>query len=370
MRPTRFELLWLRIPFQRRFAHARSERTEAETMLVVASDGNGMSGFGEVLPRSYVTGEELESCFNLHGPVLAASLLGREFATQDDLVRWTRAELEEPAWGPALFGGFEGSLLDLHDQAHGVDFGALLGPPRADPPGYCVTIGFECPTAELRKRAMAARLRGATAVKLKVGGDGDAERVAVLAEALGTGVALRLDGNGVLSLDEAIRLLEETREMRLHSLEQPFAPGTTDLLPQLTELHARSGVDLMADESVCTVRDARRWLESGGYQWFNVRVGKSGGLLAAAALADLASSRGIKLVSGTMVGETAVLDRSSELLLRHTKTIPYVEGLGQHRFLLAASPVRRIEVGSGRGAFALDPEVVEQCLVARRIVGG
>lgn len=324
---------------------------------------------GEVLPRSYVTGEDLWSSLEVDGPELATSILGRRFGNQSEFVGWIARELEEARWGPALFGGFESALIDLHRQVHGLDLTRLLGPQRGSPPGRCVTLGFDCPMEDLAKYAKAARIGRATAVKLKVGTAGDIERIRAVAAALPSSIPLRLDGNGAFSFDDSVRLLEETRGIAIQSLEQPLAAGEPDLHAKLTEIRRRYGASLMADESVCTIHDARAWAEAGGYQWFNVRVGKSGGLLGAAMIARLAQARGIDLVCGTMVGETEVLDRASELLLAHSDCLPYVEGLGQHRFLLAARPVQRAPEAAAGATFVLDHEVVEQCLVTRRTIG-
>ena len=60
------------------------------------------------------------------------------------------------------------------------------------------------------------------------------------------------------------------------------------------------------------------------------------------AILNRARDAGIGVVAGTMVGETAVLDAASELLLAHRDELSYVEGLGQSRQILEASPVIRV----------------------------
>ena len=369
MRPVHCELLCLRIPFHRRFVHARSDRSASDTLLVVLRDAEGRIGMGEVLPRSYVTGEDLTSCLEISGPDLAAAVVGRDFGNDSDLVGWITTQLEECRWGPAILGGFESALLDLQAQNHGLDLEKLIGPRRRTLPGRCVTIGLECPTGDLPKYAKAAWIGRATAVKLKVSTAEDSGRVAALGRGLAPDIALRLDVNGALSFEDVVCLLEETRHVAIQSVEQPLAPEEVDLAGKLVELRRRCGASLMADESVCTIHDARHWVETGGYQWFNVRVGKSGGLLAATAIARLAQAHGIGVVCGTMVGETEVLDRASALLLARSESLPYVEGIGQYRFLLSVRPVRRVPLGPETSTFVLEQEVVAQCLVTRRTIG-
>jgi L-alanine-DL-glutamate epimerase-like enolase superfamily enzyme len=120
----------------------------------------------------------------------------------------------------------------------------------------------------------------------------------------------------------------------VQSLEQPLPAGEPDLAARLERLFRQHGVPLMADESVCSAADIEAWPTPAGYRLVNVRVGKCGGLLGARA----ARRRGLGLTGGTLVGESAILDRHGGILLGRTDDLPYMEGLGQHRWLLAGEP--------------------------------
>ncbi len=341
MRVTGCEILRVRLPFRSAFRHAAAERDASDTVLIVLEDEAGHRGFGEILARRYVTGESSEAIFTTGAPQLGAGVVGREFETQEALVAFLLDQLEAEQWPPALFGGFEAALINLFEQGAAWDTSAVLGPRRVSQPGNCFTIGLEA-SEQLRLRAREARLAGATVVKVKVGGEGgedDVARLRLLNQCWKGAMPLRLDANGSLSVDGANALLAACAALPLESLEQPFPAEEPDLADKLQEVHARSGVPLVADESVCRLSDARRWARLGGYQYFNIRVGKCGGLLASRQIMGVARGNGIGLVGGSMVGESAVLRHGSELLLRHTDDLPYVEGLAQNRALLACEPV-------------------------------
>ena len=51
----------LRIPFHQVFRHALHNREESDAVIVKVTGSDGRSGFGESLPRSYVTGETTET---------------------------------------------------------------------------------------------------------------------------------------------------------------------------------------------------------------------------------------------------------------------------------------------------------------------
>ena len=51
----------LNIPFKISFSHAQANRKETQTLLVKAETKSGQIGYGEGCPRSYVTGESIDS---------------------------------------------------------------------------------------------------------------------------------------------------------------------------------------------------------------------------------------------------------------------------------------------------------------------
>jgi len=365
MRVTGCEILRLRLPFRSAFRHAAAERSASDMILVVLEDDGGRRGFGEILARSYVTGETNEEIFAVGAPELGALVVGQRFERQAALLAFLRAELEGERWQPALFGGFEAALINLFEQSVSWDLTEILGTSRKTTPGNCFTIGLEPSEDRYRQRAREARLAGATVVKVKVGGEGDARRLGVLNECWKGAMPLRLDANGGLTVEQAGALLDACSALPIESLEQPLAATDPDLPAKLRHLYGRTAVPLVADESVCRLSDARRWAGTGAYQFFNIRVGKCGGLLACSMIMGVARSSGIRLVGGSMVGESAVLRHASELLLLHSEDLPYVEGLRQNRSLLAFEPVEVVVHGETT-VFRLREEAWEQCFVGCR----
>ena len=117
MRVTGCEILRLRLPFRSAFRHAAAERSASDMILVVLEDDGGRRGFGEILARSYVTGETNEEIFAVGAPELGALVVGQRFERQAALLAFLRAELEGERWQPALFGGFEAALINLFEQS-------------------------------------------------------------------------------------------------------------------------------------------------------------------------------------------------------------------------------------------------------------
>ncbi|MHC4611148.1 MAG: hypothetical protein ACYS7M_12460, partial [Planctomycetota bacterium] len=65
----------LEIPLRRKVAHATSERAVADPIVVAVELMNGVVGYGETLPRPYVTGETVASVVGAIREVFVPALL-------------------------------------------------------------------------------------------------------------------------------------------------------------------------------------------------------------------------------------------------------------------------------------------------------
>ena len=55
------------VPLKRVVRHASFARTESENLIVRVTLSDGTTGYGEGVPRSYVTGETIDSTFAISG---------------------------------------------------------------------------------------------------------------------------------------------------------------------------------------------------------------------------------------------------------------------------------------------------------------
>lgn len=330
----RVELTRCRIPFRQAFSHAAAKRAESDVIHVALTDAEGRTGFGEIQAREYVTGETNDAIWDEHAAQLTNSLIGESFDTVDAVRDWLES-LADRASQPACVGGFDMALHDLVDLSGALDWTTVLGDERTRLVGRCTTIGDDMNDKALIRQARFARLSGCTVAKLKVSGPDDADRCRTLRQHLGDDIAIRLDGNGRMTLDGALALFESIAELNIQSLEEPFDRKLDSTDADLRRLHDQTGVPLVADESACTVADVERCADTDTYQIINVRVGKCGGLTGTRAVLDAARERNLGLVCGTMVGESAVLLRYSKKLLKHCNSLDYVEGIDQNKTLLA-----------------------------------
>ncbi|MEE9335387.1 MAG: enolase C-terminal domain-like protein [Granulosicoccaceae bacterium] len=366
------EFIRLALPFNNGFEHARAARKISDTILVKLTAETGEQGWGEILPRPYVTGETVDAILDetTNEPAaLVQSLSGVKIVNQSELEQWIDKHLSSYQQHTALFGGLEIAMWDLLSQSYGVDWDQALGPINERPLGRCVTIGFDASTEKLRARAIDAKLKNATVVKLKIGLDDDIERIKLLDKHLNGKVPIRVDANGLFDTDCMRVLLEACAgTTALQSIEQPFSHADNSHADALQSLFSQFHIPFVADESVCSIENARQWQKSGGFQIYNLRIGKHGGIRATRIIRDLANASGIGLVSGSMVGETGILTQASELLLSRSTGFDYVEGLGQNRQFLAIDPVELVAGGQRLKTFKLKPQADAELVQGRRTI--
>lgn len=329
MRVERITLHRVQIPLKSAFKHARAERSTTDAVIVAAHAG-GHTGYGEVLPRLYVTGETIEGVLATSAPVIAERLLRAELSDREAVLSWLRRELSEAGTHLSAFGGFELALLDLAGRTFGFGAGETLGTSAGPelPPG--VIIGFEIPTEGIAKHCAFLRLSGRRHVKVKVGLPDDRARVEQVARVF-KDTPLRLDANGDWTADRAIEVLRSLTDLPIASIEQPVPREDLDGLRRVRE---ETRIPVMADESVCSLADAERLIAAHAADIFNIRLGKHGGMLAAQQITRVAQRHGLSVHLGTMVGETGILTRATELFSRFVPGFDCLDGKGQNEFLL------------------------------------
>ena len=76
---TELQLFAVDLPFKVAFKHAAASRTTSESLFLRVGLDSGAQGWGESLPRAYVSGEHREGAFALLRDAILPGLLGRTF---------------------------------------------------------------------------------------------------------------------------------------------------------------------------------------------------------------------------------------------------------------------------------------------------
>ena len=97
------ELMSVDLPFRRAFRHAAAARKSSESLFLKCVTEAGAVGFGESLPREYVTGETRDKAFALLERFVLPELIGIEFGSMKDVYEFLRtAKYFEGCYGKHL----------------------------------------------------------------------------------------------------------------------------------------------------------------------------------------------------------------------------------------------------------------------------
>jgi L-alanine-DL-glutamate epimerase-like enolase superfamily enzyme len=272
-----------RWPIAGSFTISRGAKTEA--VVVVAELGDGKArGRGECVPyaRYGETVETVTAAIEAIRPHLAAGL--------------TRIGLQSAIPPGAARNALDCAFWDLEAKQSGHRAHELAGLPAPRPLTTAFTISLGTPVAMAQAAAAAA---GRPLLKIKLGSDGDPERIAAVRNAAPK-ATLIVDANEGWTERNLARNLAACAEAGVVLVEQPLPESADDALARIAR-----PIAICADESA----HGRSSLAAlpGKYDAVNIKLDKAGGLTEALAMADEASRLGLSIMAGCMVATSLAM---------------------------------------------------------------
>ena len=270
-------------PLASAFRISRGAKTEAHVVVAEVADG-ACAGRGEAVPYPRYdetpegTRAEIESVRD---------------AVEGGLGREGLLEALPPG---AARNALDCALWDLEAKQAGRPAWALAGLAAPKPCVTAVTLSLDTPE---NMGAAAARHAHLPLLKLKVTGEGDAERIRAVRENA-PGARLIVDANEGWSASMLDELLPALAALGVEMVEQPLPAADDAALAG-----RRLSLAVCADESCHTRADLPR-LE-GRYPMVNIKLDKTGGLTEALALAREAQASGFRIMVGSMVGTSLAM---------------------------------------------------------------
>jgi len=184
-----------------------------------------------------------------------------------------------------------------------------------------LTIGIDTPES-MAEQAKSFLKRGVTMIKVKLGKDPvtDIERIKQIRYAIGNDIKLRIDANQGWSFEAAVHALTEIGKYDVEFCEQPMRSFNDHLLPELCHL---SPIPIMADESVFTHHDAERIINANACAYINIKLAKSGGLLEAIKINNVAAAAQIHCMMGGMLESRLALTAKVHFAMANNNIIFY-----------------------------------------------
>jgi L-alanine-DL-glutamate epimerase-like enolase superfamily enzyme len=286
----------LREPFV--IASGRVDATRAALVEITLEDASGRvaHGMGEAAALPPVTREDQPDLLRAIAAA-ARDLTGGTFEHIGQLASALDAALGAT---PVARAGLECALLDAWARLTGVPVYRLLGGRMLRRLVTDMTLPIASP-ARMAELAMNHRARGFNSFKVKVGKSLDDDVRALLGvHARVPDATFRLDANAAFTAAEALELVAKARAAGLHleCFEQPCA---RDDLEGMAQVAREGGLCVLADESVRNEADLVRVIAAGAAHGVNLKLAKSGGMIAALALGRRARAAGLVVMCGGMV---------------------------------------------------------------------
>ena len=264
-------------PLKNPFVISRGAKTAANVVVATVSDGT-YSGSGEAVPYARY-GETVEG--------VIAAIEGAQF--------YDRANLQKQLPPGAARNALDCALWDLEAKQRQTTVASQAGVSVLKPLLTAFTLSLGAPAD------MAAAARAVPhlpLLKLKLGGEGDPERMLAV-RAARPDARIMADANEAWTLDMLLPFLQAATDAHVELIEQPLPADNDGALLGLPWPHA---IAICADESVHTAAD----LANLGHRYsaVNIKLDKAGGLTAACDLVRAARSQNFKVMIGSMVASS------------------------------------------------------------------
>ena len=294
-----------RWPIAGSFTISRGAKTEAVVVVAAVTDGVH-TGRGECVPypRYGETPEGTVSAIETLGPRLRSGL--------------SRLDLQSLIPAGAARNALDCALWDFEAKIQGTSVASLINLQQVRPLTTAFTISLGTPETMAAATATAA---GRPLLKVKLGGEGDEDRIRAVRRAAPQ-TELIVDANEAWTPENCARLLACCVDAGVTLVEQPLPAGHDEVLETGTIKALRQKIAICADESV----HDRASLPAlrGRYDAINIKLDKTGGLTEGLAMADEALRLGFSIMVGCMVATS--LSMAPAVLLAQRARVVDLDG--------------------------------------------
>ena len=286
----------LKAPLKTPFVTSLRRVDTLEDLVIIIECDDGTVGYGEGAPTPIITGETIGSMLATIA-YIQPYIIDRDIEDFDDILLNIHKLILKNTTAKSIL---EIALYDLKAKSSKLPLYRMLGGTQTK-----FSTDITISMGEIDKMIAdchSAVALGYNTLKIKIGDDPqkDVERVRAIHYALDKNIKLRLDANQGWTAKESVTLLYalEKQNIIAEFIEQPVAADDFEGLAYIKE---RVQTPLLADESIFSVKDARKLLELKAIDYVNIKLAKTAGISQALKLADLSKEFGVKCMIGCML---------------------------------------------------------------------
>ena len=302
--------------------------SEYRDVLYTSYSRDGLTGHGEGAP--IVRYQE-----NAQGAQKAVDSV-RDLLLSADPMQFAKIMNEVFARVPGEWAGkasIDLALMDWVGQKLGIPLYSYFGLDPKDTPLTTFSIGIDTPEITRQKTREAA---ADPILKVKVGLSTDEPTIEAVRSV--TKKPLRVDANeGWKDKEEAVRKINWLEKQGVEFIEQPLP---ADRIEDTRWIRSRVHIPIIADEACRHASDIPKLREA--YDGVNVKLDKSGGMLEAYRMIQVAKALGMKTMLGCMVSSSVSVTAAAHL----SPLVDYADLDGN--LLIANDPFHGVRVEKGK----------------------
>jgi muconate cycloisomerase len=317
----------LKLPFSFDFSHSLRKRSYVNNIIVeiIAQQGQ-IVGYGEGAPRSYVTGESIESTIKSIRHFIKYDSFPRKLNDISQI--WNFIDnITRGREHNAAICAIETALLDALGKSQ--DRYIIEYFPKdfmTDNVYYGAAIPLDNRqrTMEMCRLIKTLKIK---ALRLKLGKNLEQNKTILetVHSVFEGDYDLRVDINCAWDRELAFMHIPLIQKYNVKAIEQPMMPDNPDIA-DFADLMQKIGVILMADESACSFNDVEKIVKEGYYKMINVRLSKCGGIKNSFRVIDHLRLNGIPFQVGCQLGESGILSAAGRAMCLLCRDAVYYDG--------------------------------------------
>ena len=307
---TELKLIPLKTPFIT--ALRRVENVEFVRVTLICE--NDFKAIGEAPATKAITGEGLEDILNSIEKVKSLLVL---HMPKDALVILHQQDI-----GSSAKAALDMALVSLLSQQKEQKLYEYFGAEKPIKLKTDITISLKSEDEMLRDSVLAYK-NGMEILKVKLGDNiTHAIKITKLISKQLPHANIIIDANQAWSVEDTLKYIKAVKNYKLELIEQPVIASDIDGLKIITQ---NSHISILADETVFTLEDAKKVIESKSADMINIKLMKCGGVSKAIEILEYARQMSVKCMLGSMLEGPYSINAALHLAIAYSDVIEYID---------------------------------------------